>query len=232
MKHKWNYQTFLRKTKIKLALLFSFFTFFNGCQSTQLTQLEKARVSHAKELLSKDYSKSPASQFEGDRQLREYIENYIRSENGDLDASALTNTLLNISQKYKYDPVFLLAVIRTESHFNPNTIGSSGEIGLMQIKPSTAQWICQKAGVPWKGAQALKNPEYNVQVGALYFKYLKKSLKSKSAHYINAYNMGINNLQRLPASSKISHPYYAKVIKNYVNIYNRLEKIKKLEKNS
>ena len=232
MKHKWNYQTFLRKTKIKLALLFGFFTFFNGCQSTQFTQLEKARVSHAKELLNQEYSKSSASQFEGDRQMREYIENYIRSENADLDASALTNTLLNISQKYKYDPVFLLAVIRTESHFNPNTIGTSGEIGLMQIKPSTAQWICQKAGVPWKGAQALKNPEYNVQVGALYFKYLKKSLKSKSAHYINAYNMGINNLQRLPASSKISHPYYAKVIKNYVDIYNRLEKIKKLEKNS
>ena len=228
MKHKWIYQTILRKAKIKLALLFAFFTFFNACQTTQYTQLEKARVNHAKELLKSDYERSAALQFEGDRDLKNYINKYIQTENDKLDSTKLTEALLKVSQQFNYDPVFLLAVIKTESHFNPNTIGSAGEIGLMQIKPSTAAWICKKGKIPWKGAQALKNPEYNVQVGALYFKYLKKSLKSKSAHYINAYNMGINNLHRLPASSKVSHPYYARVIKNYVDIYQHLEKIKKI----
>ncbi len=182
------------------------------------------RIQHAQQLLPSTYSQSDIKSFEGDFKLASYIEMYITQENLNLDATKLTETLLKVSRQQGYDPVFLLAVIKTESQFNPNIVGSAGEIGLMQIKPSTAAWICHKKKIKWKGAEELKDPSYNVLIGAHYFHYLKKSLNSKSMRYINAYNMGINNLQRLPAAEQKKHPYYGRVISNYKTIYSELLK--------
>lgn len=220
----------MRLSDKKLARFFFLFlvvTFIQSCQSSRYSHNEAARLIHAKELLKSEYESTSAASFEGDHKFSQYLSEYINTENANLNSDIMTQALIAASAKNQYDPVFLLAVIKTESQFNPKAVGSAGELGLMQIKPDTAEWICQKSGFPWKGAKALKDPVYNVQIGALYFKYLKKSLKSRSAHYINAYNMGINNLHRLPASSKISHPYYAKVMQNYIGIYQELQKIKK-----
>lgn len=223
----------VRNTKKIFTRLFCFFfvcCFNFSCQTPKYSHNESARLSHAKELLSSDYSSTTALRFEGDQNFGLYLTEYIQQENSKINSRSVTQALISASDKNHYDPVFLLAVIKTESQFNPRAVGSAGEIGLMQIKPDTAEWICQKSGFPWKGAAALKDPVYNLQIGALYFKYLKKSLKSRSAYYINAYNMGINNLQRLPASSKIKHPYYSKVMQNYIGIYQELQKIKNSQK--
>jgi soluble lytic murein transglycosylase len=222
--------TILRIDQKKIARFFFLFitiTFVQSCQSPRYSHNEAARMTHAKELLNSEYASTSAVNFEGDQKFSQYLSEYISAENANLNSDQMTQALVAASAKNHYDPVFLLAVIKTESQFNPRAVGSAGELGLMQIKPDTAEWICQKSGFPWKGANALKDPVYNVQIGALYFKYLKKSLKSRSAYYINAYNMGINNLHRLPASSKISHPYYARVMQNYIGIYQELQKIKK-----
>lgn len=217
---------FHRKKIARFFLYFAIFIFIQSCQSPRYSHNEAARMTHAKELLNSEYASTSAVNFEGDQKFSQYLSEYLNSKNANLNSDKMTEALIAASAKNHYDPVFLLAVIKTESQFNPKAIGLAGEVGLMQIKPDTAEWICQKSGFPWKGAKALKDPVYNVQIGALYFKYLKKSLKSRSAYYINAYNMGINNLQRLPASSKISHPYYAKVMQNYIGIYQELQKIK------
>ncbi len=187
-----------------------------------------SRIKHAQELLPTLYKKSLLKNFEGDLRMSSYIEKYIKAENPDLNAVELTQTLLKVSFEYGYDPVFLLAVIKTESKFNPNTIGSAGEIGLMQIKPATAEWICNKRKIPWLGAEKMKNPNYNLIVGAHYFHYLKVALDSESLRYVNAYNMGINNLQRLPASAHKKLPYFSRVISNYLGIYSSLEKYRLL----
>ncbi len=225
---KMNTNLRIEQKKIaRFIFLFLTVTFIQSCQSSRYTHNEAARLIHVKDLLKSEYASTSAVSFEGDHKFSQYLSEYINIENANLNSDKMTQALIAVSAKNQYDPVFLLAVIKTESQFNPKAVGSAGELGLMQIKPDTAEWICQKSGFPWKGAKALKDPVYNIQIGALYFKYLKKSLKSHSAHYINAYNMGINNLYRLPASSKISHPYYAKVMRNYIGIYHELQKIKK-----
>lgn len=98
----------------------------------------------------------------------------------------------------------------------------------MQIKPTTAEWICKKKKIQWLGAEKLKDPSYNILVGAHYIDYLKKTLNSKSLRYINAYNMGINNLQRLPVEEHGKRAYYGKVISNYVSIYSNFRKFRNL----
>jgi soluble lytic murein transglycosylase len=186
------------------------------------------RIRHAREILPEDYKKANLVKFEGDFNIAEYIEKYIQAENPQLNAAELTQTLLKVSREHGYDPVFLLAIIKTESQFNPNTIGSFGEIGLMQIKPKTAEWICKKRKIAWLGAEKMKDPNYNIIIGAHYVHYLKNSLGSESLRYINAYNMGIGNLQRLPAADQKKRAYYGKIITNYLAIYNVLGKYRHL----
>ena len=201
-----------------------------GCQSQSKSNVDfnqTARNYHARQLLQQDYATSVAKEFETDRKFIKYLEKYINQENANLDSEDLSHDLLKVSRDFSYDPVFLLAVMKTESQFNPHAVGSAGEIGLMQIKPDTAAWICLKKKVAWKGAAALKDPSYNMMIGALYFSYLKKSLPAKTSLYINAYNMGINNLQRLPAENRMKHPYYNRVLSNYLVIYQQLKKIRK-----
>ena len=221
---------------IKKLVLFTTFVLVmivnQACQlrpaKTELVDQDAVRIKHAQELLKTDYKKSDLKSFEGDYKMAGYVQRYIDSENPDLNSNDLTETLLKISKKHGYDPIFLLAVIKTESRFNPNAIGSAGEIGLMQIKPVTAEWICKKHKLKWLGAAKLKNPQYNILVGAHYFEYLKKTLKSQSVRYINAYNMGINNLQRLPSSEQNALPYREKVMNNYLLIYSELRKIREM----
>jgi soluble lytic murein transglycosylase len=193
----------------------------------ELVQQDLSRIKHAREILP-DYKTTDIKNFEGDFKIADYVEKYIAQENPQLDAKKLTETLLKVSRKHGYDPVFLLAVIKTESQFNPNTIGLAGEIGLMQIKPNTAEWICKKRKIKWLGEAAMKDPSYNVTIGAHYMHYLKTALASQSTRYINAYNMGINNLQRLPASMQKKRAYYGKVIANYLAIYSVMQKYRYL----
>ncbi len=187
---------------------------------------EKIREKHAKELLKSKYNAANFKEFSGDKEFAVYMKSYLQAANPKLSSDRFIKAVIAESKQYEYDPIFLMAVIKTESQFNEKAIGTAGEIGLMQIKPDTAAWICKKKGVKWKGAQALKNPEYNVKISALYFKYLKKTLNSKSNRYVNAYNMGIGKLARTPAEDVSAHPYYHKVIKNYTEIYDELKKIK------
>lgn len=215
------------KNKIHLLVfLIVTVSYFNSCQSPRPIHSEVDRQQHAREILNGDYSNSPASRFEEDTFFASYIEEYLKVNGRQLASQDVVKTLIDVSRDNQYDPIFLMAIIKTESHFKPNAVGSAGEIGLMQIKPETAKWICEKKGLVWKGKNSLKDPNYNIEVGASYFKYLKKSLKSKAASYIAAYNMGINKLGRVPSSEVKNNVYFSKVLYNYLSIYKDLEKIK------
>jgi soluble lytic murein transglycosylase-like protein len=60
-------------------------------------------------------------------------------------------------------PAIAEAVMAVESGFNPDVIGSSGEIGLMQIMPSTARML----GFAGSNAE-LAVPETNIHYGVIY----------------------------------------------------------------
>lgn len=226
----WSQMRNRKKQTILFTVLSALFFMNQSCQTYVKKEIplynDTARIQHAHELLKTNYDASIAKQFEGDSEFSNYLQKYIKSENSAINSVELSKTLMQLSRSHSYDPVFLLAVMKTESRFDPNAIGTHGEIGLMQIKPVTAEWITGKRKMIWKGAEALKNPIYNAEVGALYFDYLKKALNAESSHYINAYNLGIGNLYRLPAASRISHPYYEKVFVNYLSIYQELQKIR------
>jgi hypothetical protein len=55
------------------------------------------------------------------------------------------------------------AVVHVESDYNPSTIGTVGEVGLMQVRPETAAMLGFKGG-----NEELARPEINIHYGVIY----------------------------------------------------------------
>jgi len=183
---------------------------------------EASRVSHAKELLGGEYKGSDAQSLEGKSALNEILQKKVQTSlapRWKTHARAITETVISESSKYNMDPVFVLAVIKTESKFNPLAKGSFGEIGLMQIKPNTAEWIAKKFKIAWNGKKTLENPSANIKIGLAYMNYLRTKFNRKALKYVSAYNMGPTNVRRLIAMNIKPAEYNARVMKNYSQIY-------------
>lgn len=194
---------------------------------------EDARQDQARELLGTYYRGSTAQRLEGEQYLNYLVYKKIEESMASEYKSKipkLTQTLINESQKAGLDPIFILAVIQTESSFNPRAKGTSGEIGLMQILPPTAEWIAKKYKIPWKGPASLNDPATNVRLGITYFAHLRESFESRAYHYLPAYNMGPKNMRKIDRQigsiNAKGHPqkreYAMRVMKNYSLIYQQI----------
>ena len=81
-----------------------------------------------------------------------------------------------------------LAVAEVESTFRPYVTSVSDARGLMQIKPSTAEWIAGKVGIPWQGKESLYDPRVNAEIGCAYLAYLIERFGVVGG--VKAYNVG------------------------------------------
>lgn len=109
-------------------------------------------------------------------------------ELGVSNASYYANLANTYGKQYNIDPVWLLAMMKTESNFNANATSSHGARGVMQILPATGQAM----GV--SDSSQLYNPEISVRYAAKYLDYLRSRFGSLQMATI-AYNQGEGNVQ-------------------------------------
>jgi len=110
------------------------------------------------------------------------------------EAHRLAMSIVLESKRANFDPLFVAAVIKSESTFNKSAISNVGALGLMQILPDTGKYISQKNEIDWLGAGKLKDPSYNIRLGIAYLKYLENYFGSNREHILVAYNWGPGNL--------------------------------------
>ncbi len=194
---------------------------------------EDSRQDQARELLGSYYKGSLAQRFEGEQSLNYLVYRKIEASMTGQWKSRLpeiTKALITESQKQELDPIFILAVIQTESNFNAEARGNAGEIGLMQILPKTAEWISKKYKMPWKGSSSLYDPVTNIKIGITYFAHLRAEFESRAYHYLPAYNMGPKNMRKVSRTigsisidgKIIRRDYAMRVMKNYTSIYEQM----------
>ena len=122
------------------------------------------------------------------------------------------------------------AVMKAESRFDEKAISRAGAVGLMQIKPSTAEYICRIRGVAFEGDR-LFDGNYNTMLGCMYLSYLLKRFSDETAA-ICAYNAGEGTVRQWLANERYSSdgitlttiPYaetsaYEKKVANFRKIY-------------
>ncbi|MCE2416447.1 transglycosylase SLT domain-containing protein [Candidatus Poribacteria bacterium] len=103
-----------------------------------------------------------------------------------------------IAREYDVDVALMLAIIHTESNFNPLAVSNNGAAGLMQLMPDAAQDLGLK--VPkYKNRRKPKldpniderfDPNRNLHAGLTYFKMLYEKYLNNLTLALGAYNVG------------------------------------------
>lgn len=108
----------------------------------------------------------------------------------------LGGVLAGLSDHYGYDPALIVAVILTESSFDPSSRSHKGALGLMQLLPNTAEQLAEETNRPWSGEHALFDPTYNISLGVRYLAQLQKRFGSVDVA-LAAYNYGPSRIDEL-----------------------------------
>jgi soluble lytic murein transglycosylase-like protein len=110
------------------------------------------------------------------------------------EAHRLAQHIVVESKRQNFDPLFVAAVIKSESTFNKQAVSNVGALGLMQILPDTGKYISRKNSIDWLGETKLTDPSYNIRLGIAYLKYLEGYFGQNREHILVAYNWGPGNM--------------------------------------
>jgi soluble lytic murein transglycosylase-like protein len=119
-----------------------------------------------------------------------------------LGAFSIQQQITDTANSLGVNPALALAIANRESNFNQAAVGTSGEIGVFQIMPGTAQQL----GV---------NPSdlsQNITGGITYLKQMLDMFGGNTAQAVAAYNAGPGAVSsgRIPASTQ---GYVADILK-------------------
>ena len=91
------------------------------------------------------------------------------------------------------DRYLVAAVVATESGFKPDAVSGVGAEGLMQVLPSTAEWIAFRRGLDYSECD-LFDPETNLDYGCWLLKFLLDRYDGSVRNALIAYNAGFGRL--------------------------------------
>lgn len=106
---------------------------------------------------------------------------------------------------YNVDDTLVWSIVYEETWFRPASIGSAGEVGLMQVTPTVAREWAKETGLSSFERQAaddvvglLSNPERNLQIGCWYLERLRARYRgspAETAMTLAAYNAGHSRVE-------------------------------------
>ncbi len=98
--------------------------------------------------------------------------------------------LKKYSTEFGVDPLFVLAVMREESRFDPTAGSYVGALGLMQVMPATGKGIANSLGIKNFNSQMLLDPETSIKMGCFYLSEQLKNFGGSNYYASGAYNGG------------------------------------------
>ena len=201
-----------KRTGIKLSLSVTFFLLILYTAQTALTISLVVDKFKKAELIREQRLK--IEELEEKVKLLEVIKEFKVGLKG-REMRELTDLIWSRSRAWGIDPFLILALIKTESSFLRGVESERGARGLMQILPSTGEWLARRKGIRWSGPYSLYHPTTNVRLGLAYlFELILKFKDVKRA--IIAYNLGESELKlRIRRGEKLPSRYLNSVMENY-----------------
>ena len=143
------------------------------------------------------------------------------------------DTVMKYSEEYNVPHHLIFAVIKVESDFDRRAKSSAGAMGLMQLMPSTYEWLAEING-EIAFTSALYEPEVNIKYGTYYLQYLYSKFGTWEKALV-AYNWGEGRLQNYIEENGYEDGDYTEIpvkeTRNYVKkVLHHWEKYKELYK--
>ena len=127
----------------------------------------------------------------------------------------IAQAVWNWSQNLEVSPLWIFALITTESSFKKGAVSHMGAVGLMQVKPSVAFGIILRQRLSWEALERLHEPETNINLAGYYLWELGRRFKNIDAT-LTAYNYGEEQVARwLSAGVPLPTDFSGKVKAHY-----------------
>ncbi len=108
------------------------------------------------------------------------------------------------SAEYSIPKNLVFAVIKVESGFDPTAESSVGALGLMQMMPSTFEWLTGEEHLgEHLSVNCLTDPEVSIRYGTYYLRYLYLKFENWDT-VLAAYNGGEGNVAKWLADPEYS----------------------------
>jgi len=104
-----------------------------------------------------------------------------------------SDTVNAAAAEFDVDPFLIWSIMRQESRYDPGAFGFAAERGLMQILPTTQDWIAEQLGEEISPGDAF-TPRASVRMGAWYLRHLLDYYDGDLDLTIVAYNGGPGNV--------------------------------------
>jgi len=101
--------------------------------------------------------------------------------------------IVRYSEEHDLDPFLVKGLIQAESSFRPAAVSPVGARGLMQIMPTTGEWLAERMGISFDEDE-LFNPAYNIRMGTYYLRLLLNMFEHQDTA-LAAYNAGMGNVR-------------------------------------
>ena len=135
------------------------------------------------------------------------------------------------SLEFDVPEYIIYATIKVESDFDPEAESNAGARGLMQMLPSTFEWLTDEKLGEHLSPRALYTPEVSIRYGTYYLSYLYKKFDYNWDTAFAAYNGGEGNVAKWlvdpeysDGKGNLTHIPF-KETRNYVKKVNRNIKI-------
>ncbi len=102
------------------------------------------------------------------------------------------------------DPALIAAVIYAETRFRPRE-SSTGALGLMQVEPTTAEFLARRSGGYAFNVADLGTPSVNIAYGSYYLRYLLNAYGGNETLALAAYNGGETNVNTWLNKARAAH---------------------------
>jgi soluble lytic murein transglycosylase len=99
-------------------------------------------------------------------------------------------SILSYARKYGQDPYYVAAIVRQESQFSSGALSHAGARGLMQVMPTTGEWVAKQIKLERFDRSKLFDADTGLNVGTWYVGYLMKQFKGDPLLVAAAYNAG------------------------------------------
>lgn len=135
------------------------------------------------------------------------------------------------ASEFDVESGLIYSIMKNESGFSEKAVSDKNAVGLMQITPSTAEWISEKIN---ETDYCLSDPDVNIRFSCWYISYLCKTFGSVETA-VAAYNAGEGNVKKWLNDGRYSFdgkslsviPFgetekYVKNVMSSYKIYNKL----------
>ncbi|WP_155592029.1 lytic transglycosylase domain-containing protein [Lysinibacillus cavernae] len=149
-----------------------------------------------------------------DTKLDSYVSDDVIGSTAYANSLAGANQYAAIIEKaaatYQVPEKLIAAVIKQESNFNPTVVSHAGAQGLMQLMPTTAQYL---------GVTNAFDPEQNIMAGAKYLRQMLDKFNNDPTLALAAYNAGASRVTKyggIPPFKETQN--YVKKVMNYFTV--------------